>query len=539
MSNPHWLDLSEYLALAVAVVGSIAAATSAKWGYAVVPILISLILSAVNRWRFNQNIRLLDRVLEHKLDAELQQQGEVLQQEIAQARSFATALVKQTMAAKKSEFAATAGERQEVTALEQKFDLHQQLMQSMQAHVTGVEGSLKEAIDFLEGNALAERVEYLERHLTQVSQQLGIDSTELEQATSSRATSFGDEPEVDITPLLEMISEDLMSDEFMSQSMTSGDLSGDLWSKPTWNLQQTINAHSDWVRCLSFTPDGAQLVSGSFDRTIKLWQLNTGTVIHTLTDHLKGVFALAVSPNGKLLASGSWELIQLWNLETGTLLRNLTHQQHASVRSLAISHDSQILISGSFDQTIVFWSLPDGKVIKTISDREPVAAIALSADGKLLASTGDNGTVKLWSMTSGEVLAQSSGNKYCIGSLVISSDSQTIAAGTANGYVVLWQIKNMNNGQQPKIKLSQTIKAHAGQINACVFSPDGEYLITGSVDGKAKVWYRGADLSFSDKARSILKGDPGRSVMSVAIAPDSRSIAIGGADGTIQLWQRM
>ena len=108
MSNPHWLDLSEYLAIALAVVGSTAAATSAKWGYAVVPILISLILSAVNRWRFNQNLRILDRALERKLDAELQQQGEVLQQEIAQARSFATALVKQTIAAKKSEFGVTA-----------------------------------------------------------------------------------------------------------------------------------------------------------------------------------------------------------------------------------------------------------------------------------------------------------------------------------------------------------------------------------------------------------------------------------------------
>lgn len=224
MSNPHWLDLSEYLAIALAVVGSIAAATSAKWGYAAVPILISLILGAVNRWRFNQNLRILDRALERKLDAELQQQGEVLQQEIAQARSFATALVKQTIAAKKSQFGVTAGEQQEVTALDQKFDLHQQLMQSIQAHVTGVEGSLQEAIELLEGNALAERVEYLERHLTQVSQQLGIDSTELEQATASRVNSFGDEPEVDITPLLDMISEDLMS-----ESMTDRDLSDDLW----------------------------------------------------------------------------------------------------------------------------------------------------------------------------------------------------------------------------------------------------------------------------------------------------------------------
>jgi WD40 repeat protein len=544
MSNSlHWLDLSEYLAIAVAVVGTIAAAASSTWIYALLPILISLILNAINRWRSTKNLRLHERNLERKLDRELQQQGEVLQQEIAHARSFATALVKQTMAAKKTEPAAlTSSDRQEVTALSQKFDLHKQLMQSMQDHVTGVEGSLKEVVDLLESNALAERVEYLERHLTQMSQQLGIDPSELDRSAPDRRNidSFGDdEPAVDITPLLDMISEDLMSSDLMSDNLVSGELSGDLWSKPTWDLQQTISAHSDWVRCLSFTPDSSKLVSGSFDKTIKLWQLETGTVVHTLTDHIKGVFALAVSPDGQLLASGSWdETIKLWNLETGKLLQNLTQHQ-ASVRSLAIGPDSKMLVSGSFDQTIKLWNLPAGSVAKTIVDREPIAAIALSADGQFLASTGDDGTLKIWSLTAGTIVAESIGNKHCIGSLAIDPNSHTIAAGTVNGYIVLWQLEQIETGQPQQIKLSQTIKAHAGQINACVFSPDGQYLITGSVDGKAKVWYRGEDLSFRDKARSILKGDPGRSVMSVAISADGRTIAIGGADGTIQLWQRM
>lgn len=540
MSNSlHWLDLSEYLAIAVAVVGAIAAAASSNWIYAIVPLLISTIFNAINRWRLYQNLRLHDRALERKLALDLQQQGEILQQEIAQARSFATALVKQTMAAKSEPPALAASERQEVTALEHKIDLHQQLMQSMQAHVTGVEDSLQDVVGLLEGNALAERVEYLERHLTQVSHQLGIAPTEVGHSSSAATSRGDDEPEIDIMPLLDMISEDLISNELMPENLTSGDLSGDLWLKPTWTLQQTISAHSDWVRCLSFTPEGTRLVSGSFDKTIKVWQLDEGIAIHTLADHLKGVFALAVSPDGKLLASGSWdELIKLWNLETGTLLQNL-NQHQASVRSLAISGDSSTLISGSFDQTIKLWSLPDGAVAKTIVDSESIAAIALSPNGKFVASTGDNGSVKIWSLTSGAMLVESSGNKHCIGSLVISPDSQTIAAGTVNGYVVLWQLQNINNGQPQQIALAQRIKAHAGQINACVFSPDGQYLITGSVDGKAKVWYRGEDLSFRDKARSILKGDPGRSVMSVAIAPDGQQIAIGGADGTIQLWQRM
>jgi WD40 repeat protein len=550
MSNIHWLALCEYFAIAAAVVGTIAAATSSNWTYALVPILLSLILSAIDRWRLHQNLRLHERTLERKLDRELQQQGEVLQQEIAQARSFATALVKQTMAAKKTDPAAfSPTDRQEVAVLEQKFDVHKQLMLSMQEHVTGVEGSLKDVVDLLEGNALTERVEYLERHLTQVSQQLGLESNDLDLAGGSlpintsvphraKTTQIVDaEPPVDLKSLLEMISEDLISSELMSEQ-PSGELSGDLWAKPVWNLQQTIAAHSDWVRCLSFTPDGTKLVSGSFDKTIKLWQLATGTALQTLKDHQKGVFALAVSADGKLLASGSWdELIKLWNLETGTLLENLTQHQ-ASVRSLAISPDSKTLISGSFDRTIVLWNLPDGQVATTITDTEPIAAIALSTDGQFLASTGDNGTVKIWSLASGQTIAESSGNQHCIGSLAIDPDGRTIAAGTVNGYIVLWQLHQRDNAPL-QIELTQTIKAHAGQINACLFSPDGQYLITGSVDGKAKVWYRGEDRRFRDKARSILKGDPGRSVMSVAISPHSQLIAIGGADGTIQLWERM
>lgn len=553
MSNfLHWLDLSEYLAIALAVVGTISATTSSNWSYAIIPILISLILNAINRWRFNQNSRLQDRSLERKLDRELQQQGEVLQQEISQARSFATALVKQTVTAQKQlqPAALVAGvgvsessplEHQSSTlTLEQKFDLQQQLMQSMQDHVTGVEGSLRDVVDLLDTNALTERVEYLERQLTQLSQQLGLDP-DLDRSTPASVFRFEDDdlPEVDITPLLEMISEDLISSDLMSDNLGSGELSGDLWSKPTWNLQQTISAHSDWVRCLGFTPDGTKLASGSFDKTIKLWQLETGQPIYTLADRLKGVFALAVSPDGKMLVSGSWdEKIELWNLETGTLIRNLIQPQ-ASVRSLAISPDSQTLIGGSLDRSIFLWSLPDAVVTKTILDREPVAVISLSADGKILASTGDDGIVKIWSLATGEIMTQSIGNPHCIGSLVISPDCQTIAAGTVNGYLVLWRLEQTESSQPPQLQLTQTIKAHAGQINACVFSPDCQYLITGSVDGKAKVWYKGEGLSFRDKARSILKGDPGRSVMSVAISPNSNTVAIGGADGTIQLWQRM
>jgi WD40 repeat protein len=528
----HWLESIEYAALAAAVAGTIYAVSSSTWLYAIVPLLVSSVLNIINRIRQAKGMEMRNRELAQRVNRDFQQQVESLQQEINQARSFSTALVKQTLATQKAELALAPAIPEEFQALEQKYDLQQQLMQTMQAHVAGVESSLKEVVELLETNAIPDRVDRIEQSYTSIAQQLGISGNDT--ATEIPPDS------VDIAPLLDMISEDLISGDLISGDLISGDLisgdlSGDLWDRPTWKLAKTLNAHTDWVRCLSFTPSGEELVSGSFDKTISLWKIATGEKQYTLTEHAKGVFALAVSPDGRFLASGSWdESIKLWDLPQGQLLSNLNHHQ-ASVRSLAISPDSKILYSGSFDRSIGVCTLPEGELIKKIQDQEPISAIAIDTDGKILASTGDDGTIHLWQPETGAAIASLTGNNHCICSMTFAPDAKSIAAGTVNGYTIIWDLHDLST--QKLLSPLQSIKAHSGQINSCIFSPDGKYLITGSVDGKAKVWYKGEGISFRDRSRSVLKGDPGRSVMSIAIAPDSQQVAVGGADGTIQIWR--
>ena len=36
-------------------------------------------------------------------------------------------------------------------------------------------------------------------------------------------------------------------------------------------LSEKVNAHSDYIRSVAFSPDGTKIVSGSDDRTIKVW----------------------------------------------------------------------------------------------------------------------------------------------------------------------------------------------------------------------------------------------------------------------------
>jgi WD40 repeat protein len=54
----------------------------------------------------------------------------------------------------------------------------------------------------------------------------------------------------------------------------------------------------------AYSPNGDFIVSGSFDRTIKVWRVSDGALIRTLTGHIDYIHCVALSPDGTLIAFG-------------------------------------------------------------------------------------------------------------------------------------------------------------------------------------------------------------------------------------------
>ncbi len=64
----------------------------------------------------------------------------------------------------------------------------------------------------------------------------------------------------------------------------------------------TFTKHTKYVRCVTYTPDGRYLLSGSKDKTVRLWDATTGEQVFEYGDETAAILSLALSPNGRLCA---------------------------------------------------------------------------------------------------------------------------------------------------------------------------------------------------------------------------------------------
>ncbi len=115
-------------------------------------------------------------------------------------------------------------------------------------------------------------------------------------------------------------------------------------------LINLIQAHTNRVNVVAFSPDGTRLATGSDDRTIKIWQITqnglSAVLERTLTGHTAAVTKLSFDTAGTRLASGSDdETVRVWRLSDGTSVRILNPGQGA-ISAVALSPNGEQVVTG-------------------------------------------------------------------------------------------------------------------------------------------------------------------------------------------------
>jgi len=231
-----------------------------------------------------------------------------------------------------------------------------------------------------------------------------------------------------------------------------------------WDIQGGVTArcfvgHSKEVLSVAFSADNRQIVSGSRDRTIRLWN-TLAKCKYTIEEncHTHWVSCVKFSPNtnNPVVVSGGWDkLVKVWDLTTCQLLRDLPGHT-GYLNAVTVSPDGSLCASGGRDGTAMLWDLNEGKHLYSLEAGDIIYSLCFSPNRYwLCAATAQ--AIKIWDLETKQVVADL-GPKNTEGffgtakpiprvsctSLAWSADGRTLFAGYTDNLIRVWAVREFN-----------------------------------------------------------------------------------------------
>jgi WD40 repeat protein len=343
-----------------------------------------------------------------------------------------------------------------------------------------------------------------------------------------------------------------------------------IWRIADGQQLQAWSAHSNWIRHLTFSPDGQYLASSSNDRTIKIWawptdpiqcqhifrghqdwvwssrfitwrkwrflisvsqdrsakiwNLNLGKCIFTLQENQASFWSVAFSRSGDRIATSSATAVKLWSVWTRRCIQ--TFEEATRIRALAFSPNGKNLV-GCDDSSIKIWDLASGQCLQTFptAEQSSIWSLTFSPDNQQLISAGTD-KIQIWNAQTWQPLTTLSEPRYRIRSIAHSPDRKMMAVGSDEQLVRLWDTRT----GQP----IQTFYGGANRIWAIAVSPHPSngiiHLASGHDDYKIRIWN-----GQTGELLNIFAEHQGR-IRSVAFSPSGKLLASASHDRTIKIW---
>jgi WD40 repeat protein len=228
-------------------------------------------------------------------------------------------------------------------------------------------------------------------------------------------------------------------------------------------------------------------------------------------------------------AGGSASVVTVWDVAERRIVQTLQGSGHEGC--IAFSPDGASLAAGGSDGNVRVWSLADGTQTALFQQQPPrlrpvdVYTVAWSPDGSLLASAGGEGSViRVWTPGKGAADRPLGGYGSAVHAVVFSRDGAHLFAGFHDG-----KLRTIPVDFGAPISI---VDAHRGGVRALALSPDGKTLASGGVDRLVRLWdVVGGVL----RERRALSGHAD-AVLGVAFSRDGKELATASPDGSVRTW---
>ncbi|SLM35022.1 WD40/YVTN repeat-like-containing domain [Lasallia pustulata] len=271
--------------------------------------------------------------------------------------------------------------------------------------------------------------------------------------------------------------------------------------------------HHDTVQSVEWSGDSRFFLSAAKDLTARIWSLDSeeGFVPTTLAGHRERVLGAWFSSDQESIYTIS---------QDGALFRWAYVAKAGHVDDGDVPEGQDLSLRWRIVQRHYF-----------LQNDAKVKCAAFHSSSNLLVAGFSNGLFGLYEMPEFNMIHTLSISQNGIDFVAMNKTGEWLAFGASKlGQLLVWE------WQSESYILKQ--QGHYDSMNALVYSPDGQRIITTADDGKIKK-FQNVHVSYKDTILQTQTSEPLQvqaDVLDVAFRPDSKQIAVSTLDGQLTFW---
>lgn len=316
-----------------------------------------------------------------------------------------------------------------------------------------------------------------------------------------------------------------------------GDDTGYLWRLDGQGLTEPVKleGHTDTISCMQFNADGTLLATGGLEGAVRVWRAETAELVVALEGPSQGINWLCWHARGNVLLVGSEDATAwMWKLPEGSVMQ-IFSAHSASVSYGSFANNGKCIVTASEDGTVRVWNPRAGTVDHTMQAGRDFMKDGEHEEGHLITCLAahpshpvvmfgmDDGKLKLGHLETGKVLAQLSAHEASIESAGFCATMQLAASAAMDGKLCIWDLNTFalrhvcahgagiielrwlrDAPLLATCTVSRELRVYDARDGGCLqrmighhetvlclevgYTPQGNFLLSGSDDGTARVW---------------------------------------------------
>ena len=198
------------------------------------------------------------------------------------------------------------------------------------------------------------------------------------------------------------------------------------------------------------------------------------------------------------------------------------HGHTGGIRSIAFVPGKKDFFTSGYDGKVLKWSLDgDDQALQVVySGADIIEVLAVSPDEAWLAMGSSNTAIKMVPLKGGQGY-EMPGHKGKLKSLIFSYDGNYLYSASLDGKVLKWDLSSRTNTSMTDGSLPLT---------SIDVSLNGKYIAGINSEGGVIVWNQ------TDKTDNFRIDAVGKNIKVVRFNPDNNTLALGDVNGTVELW---